>query len=147
MGLVSLRSSRPGESTDMQYDPFRSSRGLDLTWPQGQTLTMTFQCHFIYGSTRLNETNTTVPESLLYILKLKILPSKNFLENFESWPLVTWILTWAQKWPKWFRNDFLRAFERRLSFFPTTTRSRDHGGRSSAAAPQKAMEKPSIRRY
>ena len=34
MGLVSVRSSRPGESTDMQYDPFRSSRDLGLTWPK-----------------------------------------------------------------------------------------------------------------
>ena len=33
-GLVSVRSSRPGESTDMQYDPFRSSRDLGLTWPE-----------------------------------------------------------------------------------------------------------------
>ena len=34
MGFVSVRSSRPGESTDMQYDPFRSSRDLVLTWPE-----------------------------------------------------------------------------------------------------------------
>ena len=33
VGLVSVRSSRPGESTDMQYDPLRSPRDLDLTWP------------------------------------------------------------------------------------------------------------------
>ena len=31
-------------------------------------------------------------------------------------------------WPKWFRSDFSRAFERCLSFFSTATRSRDHGG-------------------
>ena len=37
----------------------------DLTW--GQTLTLTFQSHFIYGSTRLNETNTMVSNSLLYL--------------------------------------------------------------------------------
>ena len=66
VGLVSVRSSRPGESTDMQYDPFRSPRDLDLTtW--GQTLTLTFQGHFIYGSTRLNDTNTMVSKSLLYL--------------------------------------------------------------------------------
>ena len=28
VGLASVRSSRPGESNDMQYDPFRSSRDL-----------------------------------------------------------------------------------------------------------------------
>ena len=66
MGLVSVRSSWPGESSDMQYDPFWSSRDLGLTtW--GQTLTLTFQSHFIYGSTRLSETNTMVSNPLLYL--------------------------------------------------------------------------------
>ena len=31
VGLVSVRSSWPGESNDMQYDTFRSSRDLGLT--------------------------------------------------------------------------------------------------------------------
>ena len=53
---------------------------------------------------------------------------KPFWKFFEFWPLVTSILTWAKKWPKWFRNDFSRAFERCLSFLATLTRSRDHGG-------------------
>ena len=34
VGLVSVRSSWPGESSDMQYDPFRSSRDLGLTRPE-----------------------------------------------------------------------------------------------------------------
>ena len=34
VGLVSVRSSWPGQSTDMQYDPFQSSRDLGLTWPE-----------------------------------------------------------------------------------------------------------------
>ena len=34
VGLVSVRSSWPGESNDMQYDPFRSSRDLGQTWPE-----------------------------------------------------------------------------------------------------------------
>ena len=53
---------------------------------------------------------------------------KPFWKILEFWPLVTSILSWAKKWPKWFRNDFSRAFERCLSFFSTATRSRDHGG-------------------
>ena len=58
-------------------------------------------------------------------LKLKILSSKNrFGKILEFWPLVTSILTWAKKWPKWFRNDFSRAFERRFPFFSTMRRSR-----------------------
>ena len=36
-----------------------------LTWDQ--TLTLTFQSHFIYGSMRLNKTNTMVSNSLLYL--------------------------------------------------------------------------------
>ena len=59
MRLASGRSSWPGESNDMQYDPLWPSRDLGLTtWVQ--TLTLTFQSHFICGSTRLNETNTMV---------------------------------------------------------------------------------------
>ena len=57
-----------------------------------------------------------------------------FCKILEFLPLETSILNWAKKWPKWFRNDFSRAFERCLSFFSTATRSRDHvggGGRSN----------------
>ena len=53
---------------------------------------------------------------------------KPFWKILEFWPLETSILTWVKKWPKWFLNDFSRAFERCLSFFSMATRSRDHGG-------------------
>ena len=46
----------------------------------------------------------------------------------EFWPLVTSILTWAKKWPKWFRNDLSRAFERGFPFCSTIRRSRDRRG-------------------
>ena len=63
------------------------------------------------------------------IVKIKdFIVEKPFWKILEFWPLETPILTWAKKWPKWFRNDFSRAFERCLSFFSTATRSRDHGG-------------------
>ena len=63
------------------------------------------------------------------IFKIKdFIVEKPFWKILEFWPLETPILTWAKKWPKWFRNDFSRAFERCLSFFSTATRSRDHGG-------------------
>ena len=62
------------------------------------------------------------------IFKIKdFIAEKPFWKILEFWPLETPILTWAKKWPKWFRNVFSRAFERCLSFFPTATRSRDHG--------------------
>ena len=77
----------------------------DLTW--GQTLTLTFQSHFIYGSTRLNERNTMVSNSLLCLSKLKILLSKNRFgkfSNFDPW--------WPQFWheSKNDRNDFEMLF-------------------------------------
>ena len=53
---------------------------------------------------------------------------KPFKKILEFWPLVTSILTWDKKWPKWFRNDFSRAFERRFSFCSTMRRSRDRRG-------------------
>ena len=53
---------------------------------------------------------------------------KPFWKILEFWPLVTSILTWAKKWPKWFRNDFSRAFERRFPFCSTMRRSRDRRG-------------------
>ena len=76
-----------------------------------------------------------------YQIRCSIFKTKDFIVEkpfwkiLEFWPLETPILTWAKKWPKWFRNDFSRAFERCLSFFSTATRSRDHGGGRSNAPP------------
>ena len=69
-----------------------------------------------------------------------------FWKILEFWPLVTSILTWAKKWPKWFRNDFSRAFERCLSFFSTATRSRDHGGRAFKRPPPPPSRRWKIQR-
>ena len=69
-------------------------------------------------------------------LQLKILSSENrFWKILEFWPLVTSILTWGQKWPKWFRNDFSRAFERRFPFCSTMRRSRDRRGGGCSNTP------------
>ena len=59
--------SWPGESNDVQYDPFRSSRDLGLTWPEVKLWPWPFKVIFIYGSMRLDETNTMVSNSLLYL--------------------------------------------------------------------------------
>ena len=76
------------------------------------------------------------------IFKIKdFIVEKPFWKILEFWPLETPILTWAKKWPKWFRNNFSRAFERCLLFFSTATRSRDHGGgRSNAPPPSRRWE-------
>ena len=60
---------------------------------------------------------------------------KQFWKILEFWSLVTSILTWAKKWPKWFRNYFSRAFERRFPFCSTMRRSRDRRGCSNTPPP------------
>ena len=61
VGLVSARSSRPGKSTDMQYDPFRSPHDLGMTWLEVKLWTLPFKVIlYRYGWTRLNETNRMV---------------------------------------------------------------------------------------
>ena len=63
------------------------------------------------------------------IFKIKdFIVQKPFWKILEFWHLVTSFLTWAKKWPKWFRNDFSRAFERRFPFCSTMRRSRDRRG-------------------
>ena len=62
-------------------------------------------------------------------LKRKILSSKNLFGkfgNFDPW----WPQFWPEpkKWPKLFRNDFSRAFERRFPFCSTMRRSWDRRG-------------------
>ena len=128
VGLVSIRSSWPGESTDMQYDPFRSSRDLGLTWPEVKLWPWSFKV-ILYMVRRALTRQTRWYQIRCSIFKIKdFIVEKPFRKILEFLPLETPILTWAKKWPKWFRNDFSRDFERCLSFFSMATRSRDHGG-------------------
>ena len=144
LGLVSVRSSWPGESTDMQYDPFRSSRDLGLTWPEVKLWPWPFKV-ILYMVRRALTRQTRWYQIRSSTFKINdFIVEKPFWKILEFWPLVTSILTWAKKWPKWFRNDFSRAFERCLSFFSTATRSRDHGGafKRPPPPPQQAVENP-----
>ena len=135
VGLVSVRSSWPGKSTDMQYDPFRSSRDLGLTWPEVKLWPWPFKA-ILYMVRRALTRQTRWYQIRCSIFKIKdFIVEKPFWKILEFWPLESPILTWAKKWPKWFRNDFSRAFERCLSFFSTAARSRDHGGGRSNAPP------------
>ena len=142
MGLVSVRSYWPDESTDMQYDPFRSSRDLGLTWPEVKLWPWPFKVilHMVWRAltrqTRWYQNRCSTFKNKDFIVE------KPFWKILEFWPLETSILTWAKKWPKWFRNDFSRAFERCLSFFSTATRSRDHGGGAFKRPRQQAVENP-----
>ena len=121
VGLVSIRSSWPGESTDMQYDPFRSSRDLGLTRPEVKLWPWPLKV-ILYMVGRALTRQTRWYQIRCSIFKIKdIIVEKPFWKILEFWPLETPILTWAKKWPKWFRNDFSRAFERCLSLFSTAT--------------------------
>ena len=116
VGLVLVRSSWPGESIYMQYDPFWSSRDLGLTWPKVKLWPWPFKV--IYMVRRALTRQTRWYQIRCSTFKVKdFSDEKTFYKILEFWPLVTSILTWAKKWPKWFRNDFSRAFERCLSFF------------------------------
>ena len=144
VALVSVRSSWPGKSTDMQYDPFRSSRDLGLTWPEVKLWPWPFKV-ILYMVRRALTRQTRWYQIRCSISKIKDFIVENpFWKIWEFWPLETPILTWAKKWPKWFRNDFSRAFERCLSFFfygDQEPRSLGGGGgRSNARPPSRRWE-------
>ena len=127
-----------GESNDIQYDPFRSSRDLGLTWPEVKLWPWPFKVILYMVRRALTRQTRWCQIRCSTFKRNDFIVEKPFWKILEFWPLVTSILTWAKKWPKWFRNDFSRAFERCLSFFSTATRSRDHGGRSNAPPPPPA---------
>ena len=113
----------------MQYDPFRSSRDLGLTWP------WPFKVILYIVRRALRRQNDGI-KIVALPLKFKILSSKNRFGkfwNFDPWRPQFW------PEPKNDRNDFKmifsRAFEHCLLFFSTATRSRDHGGRSNTPPP------------
>ena len=131
---MSVRSSWPGESTDMKYTHFGHHVTLaslelrsNLSWP--------FKV-ILYMVRRALTRQTRWYQIRCSIFKIKdFIVEKPLWKILKFWPLETPILTWAKKWLKWFRNDFSRAFERCLSFFSTATRSRDHRGGGGVQTP------------
>ena len=129
----------------MQYDPFRSSRYLGLTrpevklWPWPLKVILYMVRRALTRQTRWYQIRCSISYIKDFIVE------KPFWKILEFWPLETPILTWAKKWPKWFRNDFSRASERCLSFFSTATRSRDHGGAFKRPPPSRRwkIQRPS----
>ena len=112
--LVSLCFSRRDASDDMQHDLFGWPRDLDqnLTW--GQIFTLTFWGQKVYNLKRLGERNTMVPSPILF-LSSKVICEKRSMPFDLQWPLVTWILTWVKKHPKWLQLESFGAFD---CFFP-----------------------------
>ena len=130
----------------MQYDPFRSPRDLGLTCPEVKLWTWPFKV-ILYMVRRALRRQTRWYNNSCSTFKIwDFIVENPFWEIFEFWPLVTSILTWTKKWTKWFLNDFFsRAFQRFLSFFSTTTRSRDHGGAFNLPPPSRRwkIQRPS----
>ena len=129
--LVSVRSSWPGESNDMQYDPFRSSRDLGQTWPEVKLWPWPFKD--ILYMVRRALTRQTRFVDLCFVLccvesrfvtiqtrqtqircsTFKIndfIVEKPFCKILEFWPLVTSILTWAKKMTEMISKWFFASF-------------------------------------
>ena len=110
VGLVSVRLSWPGESTDMQYDPFWSSRDLGLTWPEVKLWPWPFKV-ILYMVRRALTRQTRWYQIRCSIFKIKdFIVEKPFWKILEFWPLETPILTWAKKWPKMISKWFFASF-------------------------------------
>ena len=106
MGLVSVRSSRPGESTDMQYYSFRSSRDLDLTWPEVKLWPWPFNV-ILYMVRHALTRQTRWYQNRCSTFKIKDAIVKNRFGKF--WNFDPW---WPQFWlePKNDRNDLEMIF-------------------------------------
>ena len=144
VGLVSVRSSWPGESNDMQYDPFRSSRDLGLTWPEVKLWPWHFKV-ILYMVRRALTRQTRWCQIRCSTFKINdFIVEKPFWKNLEFWPLVTSILTWAKN----DRNDFEMIF-RELSNAAFLFSLRRPGAEIMGGAfkrppppPQQAVENP-----
>ena len=87
VGLVLVRSSWPGESTDMQYDPFRSSRDLGLTWPEVKLWPWPFKV-ILYMVRRALTRQTRWCQIRCSAFKIKdFIVEKTFWKILEFWPL------------------------------------------------------------
>ena len=104
--LVSVRSSWPGESNNMQYNPFRSSRDLGLTWPEVKLWPWPFKV-ILYMVGRALTRQTRWYQIRCSTFKIKYFLSKNRFGKF--WNFDPW---WPQFWPepKNDRNEFEMIF-------------------------------------
>ena len=126
--LLSLRLSLQGASNDVYFDLLGSPSDLAVTWPEVKFWPWPSKAK-LYMVRRALTRQTRWYQNRCSTFKIKdVIVQKPFWKILEFWPLVTSIFTWAKKWPKWFRNDFSRAFERRFPFCSTICRSRDRRG-------------------
>ena len=142
---MSVRSSWPGKSSDMHYDPFRSPRDLGLTWPEVKLWPWPFKV-ILYMVRRALTRQTQWYQIRCSIFKIKdFIVEKPFWKILEFWALETPILTWAKN----DRNDFEMIF-RGLSnaafcFSLRRPGAEIMGGRSNAPPPSRwwKIQRPS----
>ena len=137
---MSVRSFRPGKSTDMQYDPFLSPRDLGLTWPEVKLWTWLFKV-ILYLVRRSLTRQTRWYKNHCSTFKIKDLSSKNlsgFFFYFDPW--------WPQFWPK-LKNDrndfeifFSLAFEAAFCFALRRPGAEIMGGVQTPPPPQQSVE-------
>ena len=149
VGLVSVRSSWPGESTDMQYDPSRSSRDLGLVWLEVKLWPWPFKV--IYMARR-----ALTRQTRWYQIRCSIFKIKDFIVENPFWKILEFDPWRPQFWPepKNDRNDFEMIF-RGLSnaafvFLYGDQEPRSWGGRSNAPPPPSRrwkIQRPSRARF
>ena len=136
VGLVSVRSSWPGESNDMQYDPFRSSRDLGLTWPEVKLWPWPFKV-ILYMVRR-----ALTRQTRWYQIRCSIFKIKDFIVETPFWKIFG-ILTpgdpnfdlsekMTEMISKWFFASF-RTLP--FVFLYGDQEPRSWGGRSNAPPP------------
>ena len=154
VGLVSVRLSRPGESTDMQYDPFQSPRDLGLTWHEVKLWPWHFKVIlYMYRRALTRQTRWYQNRCSTFEIKDSIVEKSLwiFFFNFDPWR--------PQLWPKkdqkmtemiskWFFASF-RTLPFVFLYGDQETRSWG-GGRSNAPPPPSRrwkIQRPSRARF
>ena len=143
VGLVSVRSSWPGKSSDMQYDPFRSSRDLGLTRPEVKLWPWPLKV-ILYMVRRALTRQTRWYEIRCSTFTIKDFIVENaFWKILKFWPLVTLILAWEKKMTemisKWFFASFLTL---PFVFLYGDQEPRSWGAFKRLPPPQQAVENP-----
>ena len=106
---MSVRSSWPGESTDRQYDPFRSSLDLGLTWPEVKLWPWPLKV-ISYMVRRALTRQTRWYQIRCSIFKIKdFIVEKPFWKILEFWPLETTIYL-SQKMTEMISKWFFASF-------------------------------------
>ena len=134
---MSARSYWPDESTDMQYDPFRSLRDLGLTWPEVKLWPWPFKVMVCMVRRALTRQTRWCQIRCSTFKNKDFIVENPFWKILEFWPLETSILTWAKKMTEMISKWFFASFRTLpFVFLYGNQGPRSWGGRSNAPPPQ-----------